>query len=119
MHGCLKKKKTLSDFEIFFQAPKEPEILYYCSSVLVYQDYLRHHQTIYQVKQVFRNQRLRYNISNMINIHLFVFFMLYIYSLCISYSSKFSSKIKYVNSLAELEELIPMEYVHIPECIIK
>ncbi|XP_051533298.1 protein prune homolog 2-like isoform X1 [Myxocyprinus asiaticus] len=34
-------------------------------------------------------------------------------------SSKFSSKIKYVNSLAELEELIPMEYVHIPECIIR
>lgn len=38
---------------------------------------------------------------------------------CVPYSSKFSSKIKYVNSLAELEELIPMEYVHIPECIIK
>ncbi|KTG42890.1 hypothetical protein cypCar_00035524 [Cyprinus carpio] len=34
-------------------------------------------------------------------------------------SSKFSSKIKYVNSLAELEELIPMEHVHIPECIIR
>ncbi|XP_076844476.1 protein prune homolog 2 isoform X2 [Brachyhypopomus gauderio] len=34
-------------------------------------------------------------------------------------SSKFSSKISYVNSLAELEELIPMEYVHIPESIIK
>ncbi|XP_034152969.1 protein prune homolog 2 isoform X4 [Esox lucius] len=33
-------------------------------------------------------------------------------------STKFSSKIKYVNSLAELQELIPMEYVHIPECII-
>uniref|UniRef100_A0A8C6Q3E6 CRAL-TRIO domain-containing protein n=1 Tax=Nothobranchius furzeri TaxID=105023 RepID=A0A8C6Q3E6_NOTFU len=29
-------------------------------------------------------------------------------------SSKFSSKIKYVNSLRELGELIPMEYVHIP-----
>uniref|UniRef100_A0A673CML4 CRAL-TRIO domain-containing protein n=1 Tax=Sphaeramia orbicularis TaxID=375764 RepID=A0A673CML4_9TELE len=30
-------------------------------------------------------------------------------------SSKFSSKIKYVNSLQELGEIIPMEYVHIPD----
>uniref|UniRef100_A0A1A7Z699 Prune homolog 2 n=1 Tax=Iconisemion striatum TaxID=60296 RepID=A0A1A7Z699_9TELE len=34
-------------------------------------------------------------------------------------SSKFSSKIKYVNSLRELGDLIPMEYVHIPPSIIK
>ncbi|XP_017269258.1 protein prune homolog 2 isoform X3 [Kryptolebias marmoratus] len=34
-------------------------------------------------------------------------------------SSKFSSKIRYVNSLKELGELIPMEYVHIPPSIIK
>ncbi|KAK2837207.1 hypothetical protein Q5P01_014419 [Channa striata] len=34
-------------------------------------------------------------------------------------SSKFSSKIKYVNSLQELGEIIPMEYVHIPPSIIK
>ncbi|XP_029999307.1 uncharacterized protein LOC115425728 [Sphaeramia orbicularis] len=34
-------------------------------------------------------------------------------------SSKFSSKIKYVNSLQELGEIIPMEYVHIPDSIIK
>uniref|UniRef100_A0A671VM25 CRAL-TRIO domain-containing protein n=1 Tax=Sparus aurata TaxID=8175 RepID=A0A671VM25_SPAAU len=32
-------------------------------------------------------------------------------------SSKFSSKIKYVNSLRELGEIIPMEYVHIPPSI--
>lgn len=38
---------------------------------------------------------------------------------CAHCSSKFSSKIRYVNSLAELEELIPMDYVHIPESIIK
>lgn len=35
------------------------------------------------------------------------------------YSSKFSSKIKYVNSLRELGEIIPMEYVHIPPSIVK
>ncbi|XP_074822276.1 BCL2/adenovirus E1B 19 kDa protein-interacting protein 2 isoform X6 [Natator depressus] len=32
-------------------------------------------------------------------------------------SSKFSQKIRYVFTLAELAELIPMEYVGIPECI--
>lgn len=34
-------------------------------------------------------------------------------------STKFSSKIKYVSSLDELQELIPMDSVHIPECIIR
>nr|XP_057926425.1 protein prune homolog 2-like isoform X2 [Doryrhamphus excisus] len=34
-------------------------------------------------------------------------------------SSKFSSKIKYVSSLQELGQIIPMEYVHIPPSIIK
>ncbi|XP_061873836.1 protein prune homolog 2 isoform X2 [Colius striatus] len=34
-------------------------------------------------------------------------------------SSKFSSKIQYVNTLAELREMIPMEYVHIPDSIVK
>uniref|UniRef100_A0A3Q2PER1 CRAL-TRIO domain-containing protein n=1 Tax=Fundulus heteroclitus TaxID=8078 RepID=A0A3Q2PER1_FUNHE len=34
-------------------------------------------------------------------------------------SSKFSSKIKYVHSLQELAEIIPMEYVHIPSSIMK
>ncbi|XP_019131557.2 uncharacterized protein LOC104920348 isoform X3 [Larimichthys crocea] len=34
-------------------------------------------------------------------------------------SSKFISKIKYVNSLQELGEIIPMEYVHIPPSIVK
>nr|XP_015198932.1 PREDICTED: BCL2/adenovirus E1B 19 kDa protein-interacting protein 2 [Lepisosteus oculatus] len=33
------------------------------------------------------------------------------------HSSKFSQKIKYVFSLVELAELVPMEYVSIPECI--
>ncbi|XP_063151232.1 protein prune homolog 2 [Candoia aspera] len=34
-------------------------------------------------------------------------------------SSKFSSKIQYVNTLADLNELIPMEYVNVPESIVK
>lgn len=43
-------------------------------------------------------------------------------SLCLlsSYhSAKFSSKIKYVNNLDELQELIPMNNIQIPECIIR
>lgn len=35
------------------------------------------------------------------------------------HSTKFSSKIKYVNSLDELQELIPMDNIQIPECIIR
>lgn len=38
---------------------------------------------------------------------------------CVRNSAKFSSKIKYVNSLDELQELIPMESIQIPECIIR
>ncbi|KAJ8260927.1 hypothetical protein COCON_G00166500 [Conger conger] len=34
-------------------------------------------------------------------------------------STKFSSKIKYVDSLAELSELVPMEGIHIPQSIIR
>lgn len=33
------------------------------------------------------------------------------------HSSKFSQKIKYVFSLKDLAELVPMEYVSIPDCI--
>ncbi|KAG8130665.1 hypothetical protein E2320_017261 [Naja naja] len=33
--------------------------------------------------------------------------------------SKFSNKIQYVNTLADLNELIPMEYVNVPESIVK
>ena len=42
-----------------------------------------------------------------IKVFIFIFF----------YSSKFSQKIRYVFNLAELAELVPMEYVGIPECI--
>lgn len=42
-----------------------------------------------------------------IEIIIFIFFL----------SSKFSQKIRYVFNLAELAELVPMEYVGIPECI--
>lgn len=40
-------------------------------------------------------------------------------ALVFSFSAKFSSKIKYVNSLQELGRIIPMEYVNIPASIIR
>lgn len=39
--------------------------------------------------------------------------------LFLCFSSKFRSKIQYVNTLAELHEMIPMEYVHIPDSIVE
>lgn len=34
-------------------------------------------------------------------------------------SVKFISKIQYVHSLEELEQLIPMEHVQLPECVLQ
>ncbi|XP_017332910.1 caytaxin [Ictalurus punctatus] len=34
-------------------------------------------------------------------------------------SVKFMNKIRYVHSLEELEQIIPMEHIHIPECVIQ
>ncbi|XP_058238568.1 protein prune homolog 2 isoform X4 [Hemibagrus wyckioides] len=65
------------------------------------------------------DRRLRKNLKSFIIVHPSWFIRTILAITRPFISSKFSSKIKYVNSLAELEELIPMEYVHIPECIIK
>ncbi|XP_030640084.1 caytaxin [Chanos chanos] len=34
-------------------------------------------------------------------------------------SVKFMNKIRYVHSLEELEQLVPMEHIHIPECVLQ
>lgn len=34
-------------------------------------------------------------------------------------SVKFLNKIQYVHSLDELAEIVPMEHVHVPECIVQ
>lgn len=49
----------------------------------------------------------------------FLSLWLYLWTCCSCHSAKFSSKIKYVNSLDELQELIPMDIIQIPECIIR
>ncbi|XP_078533936.1 protein prune homolog 2 [Lissotriton helveticus] len=65
------------------------------------------------------DRRLRKNLKSFIIVHPSWFIRTILTVTRPFISSKFSSKIKYVSSLAELSDLIPMEYVHIPESIIK
>ncbi|KAM4809955.1 protein prune homolog 2 isoform 3-T3 [Rhinophrynus dorsalis] len=65
------------------------------------------------------DRRLRKNLKSFIIVHPSWFIRTILAVTRPFISSKFSSKIKYVSTLAELGELIPMEYVHIPESIVK
>ncbi|KAM6985436.1 protein prune homolog 2 isoform 2-T2 [Aplochiton taeniatus] len=65
------------------------------------------------------DRRLRKNLKSFIIVHPSWFIRTILAITRPFISTKFSNKIKYVNSLAELQEIIPMEYVHIPECIIR
>ncbi|XP_053573543.1 BCL2/adenovirus E1B 19 kDa protein-interacting protein 2 isoform X2 [Bombina bombina] len=63
------------------------------------------------------DRRLRKNLKSLIIVHPSWFIRTLLAITRPFISSKFSQKIKYVFSLVELAELIPMEYVSIPECI--
>ncbi|XP_063305226.1 BCL2/adenovirus E1B 19 kDa protein-interacting protein 2 isoform X1 [Pelobates fuscus] len=63
------------------------------------------------------DRRLRKNLKSLIIVHPSWFIRTLLAITKPFISSKFSQKIKYVFSLVELAELIPMEYVSIPECI--
>ncbi|KAM9841467.1 protein prune homolog 2 isoform 2-T2 [Aulostomus maculatus] len=65
------------------------------------------------------DRRLRKNLKSFIILHPSWFIRTILAITKPFISTKFSSKIKYVNSLDELQELIPMEYIQIPECIIR
>ncbi|XP_028910811.1 protein prune homolog 2 isoform X4 [Ornithorhynchus anatinus] len=65
------------------------------------------------------DRRLRKNLKSFIIVHPSWFIRTILAVTRPFISSKFSSKIQYVSSLSELSELIPMEYVPIPESIIK
>ncbi|XP_067839201.1 protein prune homolog 2-like isoform X2 [Heptranchias perlo] len=65
------------------------------------------------------DRRLRKNLKSFIIVHPSWFIRTILAITRPFISSKFSSKIRYVNSLAELEELIPMQHVQIPETIRK
>ncbi|XP_037121591.1 protein prune homolog 2 isoform X1 [Syngnathus acus] len=65
------------------------------------------------------DRRLRKNLKSFIILHPSWFIRTILAITKPFISTKFSSKIKYVSSLDELQELIPIESVHIPECIIR
>uniref|UniRef100_A0A8C9MEA0 Protein prune homolog 2 n=1 Tax=Serinus canaria TaxID=9135 RepID=A0A8C9MEA0_SERCA len=64
------------------------------------------------------DRRLRKNLKSFIIVHPSWFIRTILAVTRPFISSKFSSKIQYVNTLAELREMIPMEYVHIPDSIV-
>ncbi|XP_073509003.1 BCL2/adenovirus E1B 19 kDa protein-interacting protein 2 isoform X2 [Phyllobates terribilis] len=63
------------------------------------------------------DRRLRKNLKSLIIVHPSWFIRTLLAITKPFISTKFSQKIKYVFSLVELAELIPMEYVVIPDCI--
>ncbi|XP_066557970.1 BCL2/adenovirus E1B 19 kDa protein-interacting protein 2 isoform X2 [Amia ocellicauda] len=63
------------------------------------------------------DRRLRKNLKSLIIVHPSWFIRTLLAITRPFISSKFSQKIKYVFSLTDLAELVPMEYVSIPECI--
>ncbi|KAM6033534.1 protein prune homolog 2 isoform 2-T2 [Chlamydotis macqueenii] len=65
------------------------------------------------------DRRLRKNLKSFIIVHPSWFIRTILAVTRPFISSKFSSKIQYVNTLAELREIIPMEYVQIPDSILK
>ncbi|XP_029300439.1 protein prune homolog 2 isoform X1 [Cottoperca gobio] len=65
------------------------------------------------------DRRLRKNLKSFIILHPSWFIRTILAITKPFISTKFSSKIKYVNSLDELQESIPMDIIQIPECIIR
>ncbi|KAK2489987.1 hypothetical protein MC885_014906, partial [Smutsia gigantea] len=65
----------------------------------------------------FKGTMLRKNLKSLIIVHPSWFIRTLLAVTRPFISSKFSQKIRYVFNLAELAELVPMEYVGIPECI--
>ncbi|XP_073327554.1 BCL2/adenovirus E1B 19 kDa protein-interacting protein 2 isoform X2 [Pagrus major] len=63
------------------------------------------------------DRRLRKNLKSLIIVHPSWFIRTLLALTKPFISTKFSQKIKYVYSLADLAELVPMEYVSIPDCI--
>ncbi|XP_076014537.1 protein prune homolog 2 [Genypterus blacodes] len=65
------------------------------------------------------DRRLRKNLKSFIILHPSWFIRTVLAITKPFISAKFSSKLKYVSSLDELQQLIPMDSIQIPECIIR
>ncbi|MED6247415.1 BCL2/adenovirus E1B 19 kDa protein-interacting protein 2 [Ataeniobius toweri] len=63
------------------------------------------------------DRRLRKNLKSLIIVHPSWFIRTLLVLTKPFISSKFTQKVKYVYSLTDLAELVPMEYVSIPDCI--
>ncbi|XP_067878747.1 bcl-2/adenovirus E1B 19 kDa-interacting protein 2-like protein isoform X1 [Heterodontus francisci] len=63
------------------------------------------------------DRRLRKNLKSLIVVHPSWFIKVILAITRPFISSKFSRKVRFVSSLQELSQLIPMQHVHIPECI--
>ncbi|XP_072094416.1 bcl-2/adenovirus E1B 19 kDa-interacting protein 2-like protein isoform X1 [Mobula birostris] len=63
------------------------------------------------------DRRLRKNLKSLIVVHPSWFIKVILAITRPFISTKFSRKVRFVSSLQELSKLIPMEHVHIPECI--
>ncbi|XP_045068716.1 BCL2/adenovirus E1B 19 kDa protein-interacting protein 2 isoform X3 [Coregonus clupeaformis] len=63
------------------------------------------------------NRRLRKNLKSLIIVHPSWFIRTLLALTKLFISSKFSQKIQFVFNLTDLSELVPMEYVSIPDCI--
>ncbi|XP_072346586.1 bcl-2/adenovirus E1B 19 kDa-interacting protein 2-like protein [Scyliorhinus torazame] len=63
------------------------------------------------------DRRLRKNLKSLIVVHPSWFIKVILAITRPFISSKFSRKVRFVSSLQELSQLIPMQHVHIPQCI--
>ncbi|XP_078288175.1 bcl-2/adenovirus E1B 19 kDa-interacting protein 2-like protein isoform X3 [Rhinoraja longicauda] len=63
------------------------------------------------------DRRLRKNLKSLIVVHPSWFIKVILAITRPFISTKFSRKVRFVSSLQELSKLIPMQHVHIPECI--
>ncbi|XP_078061781.1 BCL2/adenovirus E1B 19 kDa protein-interacting protein 2-like isoform X1 [Mustelus asterias] len=63
------------------------------------------------------DRRLRKNLKSLIVVHPSWFIKVILAITRPFISSKFSRKVRFVSSLRELSQLIPMQHVHIPQCI--
>lgn len=89
---------------IVFQVKEKLKVTDNCPSVVVYPHPAGSHEALHKVWECFLTTK--YCLKSELTFNLFCF--------C---SSKFSQKVKYVYSLTDLAELVPMEYVSIPDCI--
>ena len=98
----------IAHLTLFVQVKEELEVFDNCPSFLVYSHPAGTHKTFHKVTLMAQVIRIIQIFLGKVEIWTLSAFL---------HSSKFSQKIKYVYSLTDLAEMVPMEYVSIPDCI--